>query len=98
MMIFPLWTYQEKLFTKYKPLLNKSSKRYACYGLENDDVFQQAALLFIMAVYDFKENINIPFSGYIKKRINWGLWTYSRKYLKKKVEVPCGLNIKGERA
>jgi len=86
----------EALFRKFTPLLKSSAKRYACFGLEYDDVFQQAALIFIIAVYEFEKNMHIPFSGYIKKRINWGLWTYSRKYLRKKVEVPCGLNIKGE--
>ena len=86
----------EELFKKYQPLLKKSSKRYARYGLEYDDVFQQAALLFILAVYQYKEMPPTTFAGYMKKRIDWGLWMYCRKYLKQKIEMPCGLTIKGE--
>ena len=82
----------EELFKKYRPLLKKSSKKYARYGLEYDDVFQQASIIFIIAVYDFEENMNIPFSGYIKKRINWGLYHFYRGHMKRKLEVPSGLN------
>ena len=82
----------EKLFKKYRPLLKKGSKRYARYGLEYDDVFQQNSIIFIMTVYDFEENMNIPFSGYIKKRINWGLYHFYRGHMKRKLEVPSGLN------
>jgi len=82
----------EELFNKYKPLLKKSSKRYDCYGMEYDDVFQQASIIFIIAVYDFEENMNIPFSGYIKKRITWDLYHYYRRHMKRKLEVPSGLN------
>ena len=82
----------EELFNKYKPLLKNSSKRYARYGLEYDDVFQQASIIFIIAVYDFEENMNIPFSGYIKKRINWGLYHFYRRHMQRKMEVPSGLN------
>ena len=86
----------EELFKKFKPLLKSRAKKYSRYGLEYDDVFQQASLLFILAVYDFEEKRDIPFPGYIKKRLNWGLWVYCRKFLKKQMEISCGLNIKGE--
>ena len=66
-----------ELFNKFKPLLKSRAKRYSRYGLEYDDVFQQAALIFILAVYNYQEEKNIPFAGYIKKRINWGLYHYS---------------------
>ena len=82
----------EELFIKYKPLLKKGSKKYARYGMEYDDVFQQASLIFIIAVYDFEERENIPFSGYIKKRINWGLYHFYRKHMQRKMEVLSGLN------
>ena len=77
-----------KLFNKFKPLLKSRSKRYSRYGLEYDDIFQQAALLFIIAVYDYKEIPPTTFAGYMKKRIDWGLWVYYRKesineYIKK---------------
>src|SRR5665648_586226 len=80
------------LFNKFKPLLKSRAKRYSRMGLEYDDVFQQGALLFILAVYDYKEKKNVPFAGYVKKRINWGLWMCYRKYLKQKIESASGLN------
>jgi len=81
-----------ELFNKFKPLLKSGAKRYSRYGLEYDDVFQQGALLFILAVYDYKEKGNVPFAGYIKKRINWGLYHYYRRYMQIKMEVSSGLN------
>ena len=84
----------EKLFLKFTPLLKSRAKRYSGYGLEYDDIFQQAALLFIIAVYDYKERPPTTFAGYIKKRIDWGLWVYYRKYLKQQIEISYGLNLK----
>jgi len=81
------------LFNQFKPLLKSRSKRYSKCGQKYEDVFQQAALLFILAVYDYQEEKNIPFAGYIKKRINWGLYLYNRKYLQRKVEISSGLKI-----
>ncbi|MEA3454752.1 MAG: helix-turn-helix domain-containing protein [Candidatus Caldatribacteriota bacterium] len=83
----------EELFKKYKPLLKSNCKKYSGYGMEYDDVFQQASLIFILAVYNYKELPPVTFAGYIKKRLNWGLWVYSRKYLKKKIEISSGLKI-----
>jgi DNA-directed RNA polymerase specialized sigma subunit len=84
----------EELFIRFRPLLKSRAKRYSKYGLEYDDVFQQAALLFIIAVYDYKERPPTTFAGYIKKRIDWGLWVYYREYLKQKIEIPSGLRPK----
>lgn len=81
-----------ELFNKFKPLLKSRARRYSRYGLKYEDVFQQAALIFILAVYDYKEKGNIPFAGYIKKRINWGLYHYYRRHMQRKIEVPSGLN------
>jgi len=83
-----------ELFTQFKPLLKSRSKKYSKWGQKYEDVFQQAALIFILAVYDYKEEKNIPFAGYIKKRINWGLYHYYRRYIQNKIEVPSGLNPK----
>jgi DNA-directed RNA polymerase specialized sigma subunit len=83
-----------ELFIKFKPLLKSRAKRYSRYGLEYDDIFQQAALLFIIAVYDYKERPPTTFAGYIQKRIDWGLWVYYRKYLKQQIEIPSGLKPK----
>ena len=82
-----------ELFNKFKPLLKSRAKRYSRVGLEYDDVFQQGALLFILAVYDYKEKGNVPFAGYLKKRINWGLYLYNRRYFQRKVEISSGLKI-----
>jgi DNA-directed RNA polymerase specialized sigma subunit len=82
-----------ELFNKFKPLLKSRAKRYSRYGLEYDDVFQQASLIFILAVYDYKEQPPVTFSHYIKKRIDWGLWVYYRKYLKQQIEISSGLKI-----
>ena len=87
----------EKLFNQFKPLLKSRAKKYSRYGLEYDDVFQQAALLFIIGVYEHqaeKERSPTAFSSYIKKRLDWGLWMYYRKYLKQKIEISSGLKPK----
>jgi len=60
-----------KLFSKFKPLLKSRAKRYSRMGLEYDDVFQQGALIFILAVYDYKKIPPTTFAGYMKKRISW---------------------------
>jgi DNA-directed RNA polymerase specialized sigma subunit len=83
-----------ELFNQFKPLLKSRAKRYCRYGLEYDDVFQQAALLFIIAIYDYKEIPPTTFAGYMKKRIGWGLWIYYRKYLKQQIEISSGLKPK----
>jgi len=80
------------LFNQFTPLLKSRSKRYSKCGQKYDDVFQQAALIFILAVYDYQEEKNVPFAGYIKKRINWGLYHYYRRYMQRKTEIPSGLN------
>jgi len=84
----------EELFNQFKPLLKSRAKRYSRMGLAYDDVFQQGALLFILAVYEYKEEPPTTFAGYMKKRIDWGLWIYYRKYLKQKIEIASGLKPK----
>ena len=87
----------EELFNQFKPLLKSRARRYSRYGLEYDDVFQQAALLFIIGVYEHqteKERSSNAFPSYIKKRIDWGLWVYYRGYLKQKIEISSGLKPK----
>lgn len=83
-----------ELFNQFKPLLKSRAKRYSRIGLEYEDVFQQGALLFILAVYDYKEIPPTTFAGYMKKRISWGLWVYYRKYLNQKIEISFGLKPK----
>jgi DNA-directed RNA polymerase specialized sigma subunit len=83
----------EELFIRFTPLLKSRTKRYSRIGLEYEDIFQQAALIFILAVYDYKERPPTTFAGYIKKRIDWGLWVYYRKYLKQQIEISYGLKI-----
>lgn len=86
----------EELFNQFKPLLKSRAKRYSRMGLEYDDVLQQAALLFIIGVYEHqaeKERSPTAFSSYIKKRLDWGLWMYYRKYLKQQIEMSIGLKI-----
>ena len=82
----------EELFNQFKPLLKSRARKYSRYGLEYEDIFQQASLLFILAVYDYQENGSVPFAGYVKKRINWGLYLYNRRYMQNKIEVSSGLN------
>ena len=84
----------EELFNQFKPLLKSRAKRYSRMGLEYDEVFQQAALFFILAVYAYKEMPPATFAGYMKKRIDWGLWIYYRKYLKQRIEITSGLKLK----
>jgi len=40
-----------------------------------------------------KERSPTAFSSYIKKRLDWGLWMYYRKYLKQQIEISNGLKI-----
>ena len=82
----------EELYNQFKPLLKSRARKYSRYGLEYEDIFQQASLLFILAVYDYKEKKNVPFAGFMKKRINWGLYLYNRRYMQNKIEVSSGLN------
>ena len=84
----------EELFNQFTPLLKSRARRYSRMGLEYEDVFQQGALLFIIAVYDYEEIPPTTFAGYMKKRIDWGLWVYYRGYLKQKIEIASGLNPK----
>ena len=81
-----------ELFNQFIPLLKSRSEKYSKCGQKYEDVFQQAALIFILAVYDYKEKKNVPFAGYIKKRINWGLYHYYRRYMQRKIEVSSGLD------
>ena len=86
----------EELFNQFKPLLKSRAKRYSRIGLEYEEVFQQAALLFIVGVYEHqveKERSPTAFSSYIKKRLDWGLWMYYRQYLKQQIEISIGLKI-----
>jgi len=87
----------EELFNQFKPLLKSRAKRYSRIGLEYDDVFQQGALLFIIGVYEHqveKERSPTGFSSYIKKRLDWGLWMYYRKFLRQEAEISSGLKPK----
>jgi len=84
----------EELFNQFKPLLKSRAKKYSRYGLEYDDIFQQASLLFILAVYGYKERPPVTFAGYLKKVIDWRLWLYYQKYLKQKIEISSGLKPK----
>ena len=83
-----------ELFNKFKPLLKSRARRYSRMGLEYEDVFQQGALLFIIAVYDYEERPPTTFAGYMRKRIDWGLWVYYRGYLKQQIEISSGLKTK----
>jgi DNA-directed RNA polymerase specialized sigma subunit len=74
--------------------LTLRARRYSRIGLEYEDVFQQGALLFILAVYDYTERPPVTFSAYVKKTIDWRLWLYYQKYLKQKIEISGGLKPK----
>ena len=87
----------EELFIQFKPLLKSRAERYSKYGLEYDDIFQQASLIFIIAIYDYQERPPTTFAGYMKKRIDWGLWVYYREYIKRTIEVSSGLKPKDPR-
>ncbi len=84
----------EELFNQFTPLLKSRAKRYARCGLEYDEVFQQASLIFILAVYDYEERPPVTFSGYIKKTMDWRLWLYYQQYLQQKIEISSGLKPK----
>ena len=62
-------TAMEELFVKFKPLLKSRARKYYKYELEYEDIFQQASLLFILAVYDYQERLPLTFAGYVKKKL-----------------------------
>jgi len=67
------------LLEQFIPLLKRQADSFRQMGLEYEDAYQQAALLFISGVYQYKEVPPVTFAGYIKKRIKWGLWGYWRR-------------------
>lgn len=67
------------LIKQFDPLLKRQAAYFRQMGLEYNDAYQQAALLFITGVYQYHEIPPVTFPGYIKKRIKWGLWMYWRK-------------------
>ena len=67
------------LLKHFDPLLKRQAHLFSQMELEFEDVYQQAALLFILGIYQYREIPPVTFSGYIKNRIKWGLWTYWRK-------------------
>jgi DNA-directed RNA polymerase specialized sigma subunit len=67
------------LIKQFYPLLKREARKFQYMGLEFDDAFQQAALLFITGVYQYQEVPPVTFAGFIKKRIKWGLWGHWRK-------------------
>jgi len=77
-----------QLINQFMPLLKKWAGYFCQLGLEYEDAFQQAALLFITGVYQYKERPPVTFAGFMKKRIKWGLWGYWRKI--------CGYNWKNK--
>ena len=68
-----------QLLQQFNPLLKSQAGYYHHMGLEYDDAYQQAALIFILGVYQYQEIPPITFAGYMKKRIKWGLWGYWRR-------------------
>jgi DNA-directed RNA polymerase specialized sigma subunit len=68
-----------RLIKQFYPLMKRHAGYFHQIGLEYDDVFQQAALLFITGVLQYKEMPPVTFAGFMKKRIKWGLWGYWRK-------------------
>jgi len=67
------------LLEQFIPLLKRQAGSFRQMGLEYEDTYQQAALLFISGVYQYNEVPPVTFAGYIKKRIKWGLWGYWRR-------------------
>ncbi len=68
------------LIQQFNPLLKRQAVYFYHMGLEYDDAYQQAALLLITGVYQYREEPPVTFAGYMKKRIRWGLWGYWRKH------------------
>lgn len=68
-----------QLIEQFDPLLKRKASFYRQIGLEYEDAYQQAVLIFIISVYHYQPLPPVTFAGYIKKRIQWGLWMYWRK-------------------
>ena len=71
-----------QLIEQFNPLLKKQASFFKQMGLEYEDAYQQAVLCFITGIYRYQPLPPVTFAGYIKKRIQWGLWTYWRKLYK----------------
>ena len=71
-----------KLIEQFNPLLKRQASYFHQMGLEYDDAYQQAALIFISGIYQYQHVPPVTFAGYMKKRIKWRLWMYWRKYVR----------------
>ena len=53
----------------YKPLLISSIKKYYNKNHQFEELLQEGILEIIESIRDFDQSRNIPFSGYLKRRI-----------------------------
>jgi len=71
-------TVQMELLDRLKPLLLFTLKRYA-WGMDWEEMMQEASLEVLEAVRDYKESTGVPFLAYLKHRLAFHIYNQSRK-------------------
>ena len=68
----------EDLIDKLKPLIYSAIRRYNRGG-DIEDLYQDACILLLEAIKDFDEDRGVPFLGFAKSRIYYGIHNLTRK-------------------
>jgi RNA polymerase sporulation-specific sigma factor len=69
---------QLELLNRLKPLLYSTIKRYA-WGLDKEEMLQEASLCVLEGIQQFDEAKGIPFLAYIKTKLKFYIYNQSRK-------------------
>jgi RNA polymerase sporulation-specific sigma factor len=69
---------QLELLDHLKPLLYSTIKRYA-WGLDKEEMLQEASLCLLEGIQEYDESKGIPFLAYIKVRLKFYIYNQSRK-------------------
>ncbi|HHV71861.1 MAG TPA: sigma-70 family RNA polymerase sigma factor [Clostridia bacterium] len=75
---------EERLVADYTPLVRKMARKYSekC-GLELEDLIQEGYLALILALRKFEPERKIPLAGYLKAKVEQGIWGYCRREMSK---------------
>jgi RNA polymerase sporulation-specific sigma factor len=68
----------EEILKKVKPLILSSISKCHSIVMDDDDLYQEAAIEVIYSIKDFDDDRNIPFLAFLKKRIFYRLKNLTR--------------------
>lgn len=74
----------ETLLTLYAPLIAKQARQFGRFGstnpcVSNEDLKQEASLLLVQLVREFRVDSGVPFGSYLKQKLRWRLHNYLRR-------------------